>query len=84
MKKIFGYVTIINFLSFMLGILYFGGDALNGKEENGKFFLFNHGKLIEVTEGIFEYSKPHGLSVFFSVGMVLIIHYAGNLKNISH
>lgn len=78
MKKIIGYLTITNFLSFAVATCYFGGDALNGKEENGHFFLASHGKFTEVTEGVFNYSKYHGLSVFFSIGIVMIIHYAGN------
>ena len=82
MKKIVGYLTLINFLSFIVGVCYFGGDALNGKEENGHFFLANHGKFIEVTEGIFNYSKFHGLSVFLSIGLVMIIHYAGKYNPI--
>ncbi|MES2264816.1 MAG: hypothetical protein V4724_40485 [Pseudomonadota bacterium] len=77
MKKIIGYITIINFFSFVTGIFYFGGDALNGKKENGKFFLANHGKFIEVTERIFNYSACHALLVFFSICLFLIIHYMG-------
>lgn len=80
MKKIVGYIAGINFLCFMGGVVYLGGDALNGRVENGRFFLANRGKLIEVSEEIFNYSIYHGLSVFILIGLTLIIHFADKSK----
>jgi hypothetical protein len=43
-----------------------GGDATNGKIANGHFFLANHGKLTEVSEGVFRYSLWHARSLFIT------------------
>ncbi|RFP15051.1 MULTISPECIES: hypothetical protein [unclassified Duganella] len=69
-----GNFTFLNFLAAILGMAYFGGDALNGKEENGHFFLSYHGKLTEVSENVFIYSQYHCASIFVSIGIVLILH----------
>ena len=81
-KNIFGYLAIINFVSFLASTIYLGGDALSGKIENGHFFLSSHGRLTEVNEDVFEYSKCHGLSVFAFIGLFLIIHCFGKAEEV--
>lgn len=76
MKRIIGYLAVINLICFFGGAVYLGGDALNGKIEAGHFFLSSHGKLTEVSEEVFRYSKLHGLSVFLLIGLALAAHYA--------
>jgi hypothetical protein len=65
-------VTIINFMVFIAVASRIGGDAVNGKEENGHYFLANHGHLTEVTAGVFTYSLWHVRSLFltFPLGML--------------
>lgn len=75
-KSLLGALTLVNFFSFLAGYVYFGGDALNGKIEDGRFYLADHGKLTEVSEGIYRYSELHGLSVFLLIGVVMIVHFA--------
>lgn len=73
-RTLAGNLTFLNFLAAICGMAYLGGDALNGKEENGHFFLSYHGKLTEVSENVFVYSKYHCVSIFISIGIVLILH----------
>lgn len=54
----------LNFIAFMLASLSLGGDALNGRHMDGHYFLSDHGRLTEVSAGIFRYSQVHGISVF--------------------
>jgi hypothetical protein len=75
MKNLFGKLVLLNFVSFFVGAIYLGGDALNGKIENGHFYLANHGKLTEVSEGVYRYSQIHALSVFLLIGVVMIVHF---------
>ncbi|MGJ9417692.1 hypothetical protein ACHAC9_08005 [Massilia sp. CMS3.1] len=74
-KKLFGKLVLLNFVSFFVGGIYLGGDALNGKIEDGRFYLANHGQLTEVSEGIYRYSQLHALSVLLLIGVVMIVHF---------
>lgn len=62
--KVLAVVYLLDFFSFFISSLVLGGDALNGFEKSGQFFLFNHGKLIETTEGIYRFNRAQGISLF--------------------
>ena len=57
-------VAVNNFLMFWIGAVLLGGDALNGKVENGHYFLGSHGRFTEVSFDVFTYSQWHTRSVF--------------------
>jgi hypothetical protein len=59
-------VAIVNFASFWIIAVASGGDAVNGKEEGGRYFLANHGSYTEVTKAFFEYSRIHSMSVWIT------------------
>jgi len=63
---------MLNFFAFWYGALILGGDAFNGKEDGGRFFIGEHGKYTEVTEGVYKYSRFHVLSLWVThpLGMV--------------
>lgn len=77
---LFTVATIANFLVFGAVAFRLGGDAVNGKAENGRYYL--HGKLsgsagkgyTEVSEAVFNYSKWHVYSIFLTWPVML----AGN------
>jgi hypothetical protein len=56
-------LSILNFFAFWYSGLVLGGDALNGKEELGLYFLGGQGRHVEVTAGVFHYSRIHAISV---------------------
>ena len=58
------YFALVNFGAFVLGSLILGGDALNAPHPDGHFFLSDHGRLTEVSEGVWRYSRVHALSLF--------------------
>jgi hypothetical protein len=68
--QIFAVITVVNFLIFVAVAWYLGGDAINGKIERGRYYLFgvaaaNGGKVYhEVSEAVFIYSKWHVYSIF--------------------
>jgi len=70
--RVIALVAMVNFFAFWYGALIIGGDAINGKEDGGKFFVGDHGKYTEVTEGVYRYSRFHALSLFVThpLGMV--------------
>jgi hypothetical protein len=51
----------INLVAFAVVAALIGGDALNGHESAGRYYLSNHGTLTEVTYGVFVYSKVHAI-----------------------
>jgi len=70
--KVIIYIGFLNFLLFALVSLCLGGDALNGKVENGHYYLANHGRYTEVSYFVFMYSKIHGTSVFITQPLMLV------------
>jgi len=65
-------IAMLNFFAFWYGVLILGGDAFNGKEDGGRFFIGEHGKYTEVTEGGYKISRFHVLSLWVThpLGMV--------------
>jgi hypothetical protein len=54
----------VNFASFLILSGMYGGSALNGKIEGGKFYVANHGRYTEVTESTFRFSLIHSMTAF--------------------
>ena len=61
----FGRFFIIDLLS--------GGDALNGRVQDGRFYLGDHGHFTEVSRRFFEYSRIHALSVFILTPIAILV-----------
>ena len=57
-------LCLLNFGVFWSVALYLGGDAVNGQMGGGRYFLANHGRLTEVSAGVFGYSRLHVMSLF--------------------
>jgi len=53
------YAALINFFLFAIGCLLLRGDAINGKVENGRYFLRQGREYREVPRAVFLYSKFH-------------------------
>lgn len=63
---------ILNFLAFAIIASRLGGDALNGKSVDGRYFLSNHGKTIEVSEAVFNYSRIHASSIMITHPLAIL------------
>jgi len=61
---IFGF---LNFIAFWLIAVTIGGDAINGQMTDGRFYLYSHGVLTEVSEPVFRYSYVHAISVWITL-----------------
>jgi hypothetical protein len=66
---------LLNFLTFWIISAAIGGDAFNGKYEQGHFYLGSHGALTEVTESLFVYSKWHARSLLLTHPIAMISIY---------
>jgi hypothetical protein len=65
-------VGLLNFLAFGIIATCLGGDAVNGRTENGRYFLSSHGKDIEVSRAVFNYSRIHVYSVWITHPLALL------------
>ena len=66
------FAWMVNFAIFGLVAVAIGGDAINGHTTDGHYYLANHGRLTEVTKGVYFYSYAHCLSVFVLAPVVII------------
>lgn len=63
-------LAMINFLTFVAGSLYLGGDALNGYVRAGHYFVCAHGGCAEVSSTIWHYSRWHAMASFGGILLV--------------
>lgn len=72
-------VALLNFLLFVAGTFYFGGDAVNGKIEAGRYYLWGYHNgtkgYTEVSYRIFEYSRWHVYSVWVTWPLMLVASF---------
>lgn len=66
------YAAILNFFAFIMALLFLGGDALNSKQEAGRYFLGQHGKMTEVSAAVFAYSKWHAISSMLLIPVAML------------
>lgn len=59
-------IGILNFACYVAISLALGGDAVNGKIENGHFYLGEHGHFTEVSSSVYGYSRIHTHSVWIT------------------
>jgi hypothetical protein len=65
-------VAFVNFLLFICVAMTIGGDAINGKQEAGRYYLGHKSTYTEVSRHLWLYSKVHAISVFVTHGGALL------------
>jgi len=70
-------ICVLNIVVFFVVGALIGGDAINGKVENERYFLGDHGHYTEVSRAVYEYSRVHALSVFVTTAIPLIMSACG-------
>lgn len=66
------FAALLNFFSFLLVDALLGGDALNGRVQDGHYYLANHDTYTEVSRGVFIYSEIHASLAFLGVFAVVV------------
>jgi hypothetical protein len=74
-KTIF-FLGLANFAVFVAVALRLGGDAVNGKVEDGRYFVSSHGKDTEVSRETYLYSRTHARSVWITHPLALLAAFA--------
>lgn len=77
-------IMALDFFSFLISYVVLGGGALNGRIVAGRYFLSDHGKLIETSEALFQYSKIHGLSLFMLLPFAMYFGFSAALRRRKH
>ena len=76
-----GYAGLVNFALFITVCAFLGGSAANGMIRSGHFYVGEHGKITEVSEGTYRFNQLHGYVAF---GMLLLslpaLAYGNSLK----
>jgi hypothetical protein len=84
-----GHVVNVLFVAWLFNFLIFGfvaqilgGDAVNGRAEEGRYFLADHGTLTQVSKATWLYSRFHvyGLAIHFTILLVALFFARGKLQ----
>ncbi len=74
----FSCLAFLNFFVFMVHTSLVGGSPGNGKIENGKFYLGEHGHYTEVSRSTFERDKIYEFAsgIAFLIGLFIQLDLA--------
>jgi hypothetical protein len=82
--SVLGILALLNFTVFWFVAISIGGDAVNGKVADGRYYLANHGVLTEVSHPVYLYSYIHVLSVFVTHSLfvlsALVVYFVRDTK----
>ena len=70
----------INFATFIIAGFVLGGDAGNGRVENGHYYLNFHGTYTEVSKTVYAYSWWHSFSLPFTFVLFAVAAYFGRSR----
>ena len=83
LSKLAAVVTVVgllDFVSFLIGASYLGGDAVNGKIDGGRYYLYGpyHGMKAyhEVSQAVFDYSRWHAYSLIIIWPLMIVLGIA--------
>jgi len=73
-------VGVLNFVLFFAETSYLGGDAVNGKAEGGKYYLWGYHDgskgYTEVSQAVFNFSKWHVYSMMITLPVMMLAGFA--------
>lgn len=87
--QIYLCAMLIPFLAFTIGAFCIGGDAVNGKVEDGHYYVRSKRDLTEVSRAVWLYSKIHvysllvmtppwiGLGIYYEIKKTAAQHNKG-------
>ena len=83
-RQVLFIFAMVNFVTFVAIASYLGGDAVNGKIEAGRYYVFGvrteYGYKVytEVSERVFNYSKWHAYTLATTWALMLAVSIADN------
>ena len=70
--KILGFIALVNFVAFLIGVFILGGDAITGHASGGHYYLGYQRHLKEVSRSEFVYSWWHTASMFVTHALAML------------
>lgn len=80
-SAIIAIAWFVDFVVFVCVAIWIGGDAFNGHETAGRYYLADHGALTEVSRNVFLYSKIHCISLWVLTAMIIPMGLRGWVKS---
>ena len=68
-------MAVANFVLFIAIAAYLGGDAFNGKQVDGHFYVGHHQQYTEVARGVYYYSQAHILFLLLNYACAIPAAY---------
>jgi hypothetical protein len=65
-------LSLGNAILYGAGAILIGGAAPFGKVDGPRYFVGDHGRLIEVTQSVYWYSWVHSLSMLVTVPLMIV------------
>jgi hypothetical protein len=65
-------IGFVNFFWFIAESTALGGDAVNGYQLDGRYYVGSHGSYTEVARSIWEWSRLHAISVWLTHPLALL------------
>jgi hypothetical protein len=65
-------ISLLNGVAFFVHVSVLGGSAMNGRIENGKYYVGEHGRYTEVSATAFERSRWHERSAIATTALMLL------------
>ena len=59
-------IAAVNFIVFAIATVAWGGDAVNGTSQDGRYFLGQRGLYTEVSRPVYIFSMVHTLSLLIT------------------
>lgn len=75
--RIAAWVTALNFVAYVITACILGGDAWNGRIQQGHYYLSMHGHLTEVSRAMFEYSLWHTYVLWINFAVIIALRLLG-------
>ena len=66
-------LCVLNFIAFAVGSMVIGGNADTRITSEEKYYVSNHGKRIEVTEQVWNYSYWHARTIIVTHPLAIIL-----------
>nr|WP_314446492.1 hypothetical protein [uncultured Sphingomonas sp.] len=71
---------ILNFFALVAISIWVGGDAVQGKVENGRYFVAEEGRYHEVSATFYRLNQLHVASIFLTLPLAGLMAWSGEQR----
>ena len=71
---------LLNFVALLMISMWVGGDAVQGKVEDGRYFVAEEGRYHEVSATFYRLNQLHVISIFLTVPLAGLVTWRGERR----